>query len=98
MRGALPRVRPGGLPAGARSGQGPVLVGAAVTGPQDELRSVRGIGAGVVQALTGSGVHQLPALSPPLLVGAAVAGPQLDEGAVGGFGTGDVHAAADVRW
>src|SRR5580704_15692812 len=76
---------------------GPVLVGAAVTGPQDELRSVRGIEAGVVEAFTGSGVHQFSALCLPLLVGAAIAGPQLDQGAVGGFGAGDVHAAASDR-
>src|SRR6266576_4887316 len=81
----------------ARLGQGPVLVGAAVAGPQDELRPVRGVGAGVVEALAGGGVDQLPALGLPLLVGAAVAGPQLDEGAVSGSGAGDVHAAAGDR-
>src|SRR6266487_5968702 len=74
-----------------------MLVGAAVTGPEDELRSVRGIGAGVVEAFTRGGVYQLPALGLPLLVGAAVASPQFDEGAVGGFGAGDVHAAAGDR-
>src|SRR5205085_11848317 len=78
-------------------GEGAVVVGAAVAGAGDGVRSVRGIGGGVVEGLPGGGVGELPALSLPLLVGAAVAGAQFDEGTVGGFGAGDVHAAAGDR-
>src|SRR5215469_1660064 len=72
----------------------PLLVAAAVAGPEHELGAVRGVEAGVIEALAGGRADQLPVLRLPLLVGAAVAGPPLDQGAVGGLGTGDVHAAA----
>src|SRR5215472_5865915 len=71
----------------------PLLVAAAVAGPEHELGAVRGVEVGIVQALAGGRIDQLPVLRLPLLVGAAVAGPPLDQGAVGGPGAGDVHAA-----
>src|SRR5512146_115755 len=77
------------------SGDDPLLVGAAVAGPQVELRSVGGAGARGVQALAGGGVDERPVAGLPLLVGAAVAGPQLDAGAVVVVGAGDVHALAE---
>src|SRR6185437_5701835 len=86
--GGRPRWRVNG------SGDGPLLVGAAVAGPQFELGAVGGVGSGVVEALAGGGVDELPVFGLPLLVGAAGALPQLDQGAVGGAGAGDVHALA----
>src|SRR6202023_3024902 len=74
--------------------QGPLLVAAAVAGVKDELRPIRGIGAGIVEAHPRVRVHDLSVGRLPLLVGAAVAGPPLDQGAVGVLGPGDVHAAA----
>src|SRR5215469_14619591 len=73
---------------------GPLLVGAAVAGPEDELRPVGGVRRRVVEAHARVRVHDLAVGRRPLLVGAAVAGPQLDEGAVDVLGAGDVHAAA----
>src|SRR5579863_9914147 len=96
-------MRAGWAPAAARrrggqlepaSGQVPLLVGAAVAGPQVKLGAVGGVGPRVVQALAGDGVDQRSVARLPLLVGAAVALPQLDEGAVGGAGAGDVQALA----
>src|SRR5215472_14987987 len=72
----------------------PLLVAAAVAGPEHELGAVRGVEVGVVQALAGRRIDQLPVYRLPLLVSAAVAGPPLDQRAVGGLGAGDVHAAA----
>src|SRR6185437_2685793 len=74
--------------------QVPLLVGAAVAGPQVELGAVGGVGVRVVQALAGDRVDQFAVARLPLLVGAAGALPQLDEGAVGGAGAGDVQALA----
>src|SRR5512146_3079794 len=75
-------------------GHGPLLVGAAVAGPQLKLRPVSGVGCRVVYALAGRRVDQRPVAGRPLLVGSAVVGPQLDEGAVVEVGAGDVQAAA----
>src|ERR1700726_157451 len=75
-------------------GKGPLLVAAAVAGPQVELGAVGGVEIRVVQALAGGGVDQFPVLGLPLLVAAAVAVPQLDGGAVVVVGAGDVHALA----
>src|ERR1700753_597494 len=76
------------------SGYGPLLVAAAVTGPQVELGALGGVKRRIVEPLAGHGVDQLAVDRQPLLVGAAVAGPLLDEGAVGGTGPGHVQALA----
>ena len=76
-------------------GQVPLLVSAAVTGPQNELGAVGGVEAGVVEALAGGRVDQLTVAGLPLLVGPTVAVPQLDEGAVVVVGAGDVQALAE---
>src|SRR6185437_10995630 len=83
-----------GLDRGYALGQVPLLVGAAVAGPQVELGAVGGVGARVVQALAGGRVDQLAVARLPLLVRAACALPQLDQRAVGGAGSGDVQALA----
>src|ERR1700753_2809172 len=76
------------------SGYGPLLVAAAVTGPQVQLGALGGVEPRVVQALTGHRVDQFAVDGQPLLVGAAVAGPLLDQRAVGGAGPGHVQALA----
>src|SRR5437762_12026301 len=62
----------------------PLLVGAAVAGPQDDLRAVRG--AGAVGVHTQPGLHagdRAVGVDVPLLVRLAVAVPDDDSGAVG---------------
>src|ERR1700761_1985774 len=76
------------------SGYGPLLVAAAVTGPQVELGALGGVERRIVEALAGHRVDQLAVDRQPLLVGAAVTGPLLDEGAIGGPGPGHVQALA----
>src|ERR1039457_2805642 len=75
-------------------GSGPLLVAAAVAGPQVELCPVCRVRVGVVEAFTGGRVDQLPVLHLPLLVGATPAGVELDGSAVVVVGAGDVYAAA----
>src|SRR3984957_5744080 len=77
--------------------QRPMLVGAAVAGPQLQLGSQGGGTVGMVGGFAGGRVDQFPVARLPLLVGAAVAGPPLDLGAVTVVGAGDVHAAAIDR-
>ena len=72
----------------------PLLVGAAVSVPDDDRRTVAGTGAVGVQTLVAED-HQLPAgRVGPALVTATVAIPQLDSGAVGGVGVRHVDASA----
>src|SRR6185437_16209515 len=87
--GGRPRWRVNG------SGDGPLLVGAAVAGPQFELGAVGGAGAGDVHALAVN-LQRAVGLDGPGLVGAAVAVPHLDLGAVGGGLTVVVDALGAV--
>src|SRR5690348_4668855 len=75
----------------------PLLVGAAVALPEDELRAVGGVEVWIVEAFAGGWVDKLAAGGLPLLVGAAVAGPPLDRCAVAEVSAGDVEAAAVDR-
>src|ERR1035438_6995528 len=79
---------------GGRSGNAPLLVGAAVAGPDVQLGAWRRVESGIIEALAGRRVHQHAVHRQPLLIPAAVAGPLLDEAAIGRAGAGDIHALA----
>src|SRR5205823_4909799 len=76
-----------------KSAPDPLLVAAAVAGPQLDLRSVRGPGAGRVQAQAGLDAGDgAVGVDRPLLVGPAVTGPDVDLGAGAGALTAGVQA------
>src|ERR1700727_42712 len=80
--------------AAAGLGHAPLLVRAAVAGPQVQLGALGRAERGIVEAGARGRVDQLAVDGDPLLVGAAVAGPFLDQRAVGVAAAGDVEALA----
>src|SRR6266540_3331648 len=95
-RGPRPALRL--FPMSALAAQAPLLVGAAVAGPENDLRAVGGAGTVGVQAQPGLFTRDSAVgVDVPLLVGLAVAVPDHHGGAVAGSPAVGVQAFAAVH-